>query len=234
MILFSNISFQHKIFIRVDGVNFSKKVEELKLKKPYDERLINALIEASLYVFKYFNPRLAFIFSDEINFLFLPPLPFKGRLEKLNSIIPSIVSSKVSLIFKKELPFDSKIICVNDDEIYSYLIERQNEAWRNHINSYAFYKLLEEGYSRKEAANILKGKKYKDLHEMLFQKGINLAKTPAWQRRGVLIYKKKEEYEKKLNGKIIKYFRNRVIIDRNPPLFSSNNGVKFLREIISS
>ncbi len=232
MITFSNINFQHKIIIRVDGVNFSRKTEELGLKKPYDKRLMDALVEAGKFIFKNLNPKIAYIFSDEINFVFFPPLPFNGRLEKLNSIISGMVSSKISLIFNKELYFDSKIFCVNDDEIIPYLIQRQDEAWRNHINSYAFYKLLEEGYSRREAAKELMGKKYRDIHEMLFQKGINLAKTPTWQRRGVLIYKVKKEYSKKFNDRIVKYYRNEIIVDWNPPLFSSDDGINFLKKIL--
>ncbi len=234
MITFSSISFQHKIFVRVDGVNFSRKTEELQLEKPYDKRLIEALIEASKLVFEILNPKLAYIFSDEINFLFFPPLPYNGRFEKLNSIIPSIVSTKVSLIFKKELFFDSKIFCVNDDEIIQYLKERQDEAWRNHINSYAFYKLIEEGYSRREAAEILKGKKYKDIHEFLFKKGINLAKTPTWQRRGVLVYKLRKEMSKKINDRVVKYYRNEIIVDWEIPLFSSEEGKRLLEKILYS
>lgn len=112
--------------------------------------------------------------------------------------------------------------------------ERQDEAWRNHINSYAFYKLIEEGYSRREAAEILKGKKYKDIHEFLFKKGINLAKTPTWQRRGVLVYKLRKEMSKKINDRVVKYYRNEIIVDWEIPLFSSEEGKRLLEKILYS
>ena len=41
----------------------------------------------------------------------------------------------------------------------------------------------------------LRGLSEPQIHELVFQKGINLAKTPAWERRGVMIYRKEGKLE---------------------------------------
>ena len=58
--------------------------------------------------------------------------------------------------------------------------------------------------------------KESEIHELVFRRGINLAKTPAWERRGVLIYRKE--------GKVIE--------DWELPLFGSEEGKRLLGEII--
>jgi tRNA(His) 5'-end guanylyltransferase len=62
----------------------------------------------------------------------------------------------------------------------------------------------------------LRGLREHEIHELVFQKGINLAKTPIWERRGVIVYRK--------NG--------RVAVDWEIPLFSSKEGKAILTEII--
>lgn len=48
----------------------------------------------------------------------------------------------------------------------------------------------------KSSARMLKGLKTKGLHDLLFHHGVNLTKTPTWQRRGILIYR--EPYKKQV------------------------------------
>ncbi len=232
--IFSDLKLDHVVFIRTDGVNFSRACKELNLEKPYDIRLIEALIEASKKIFDLFSPKMAYMFSDEINFLFFPPLPYKGRIEKLDSIISSYVSSIVSLKFNKILAFDAKVLIVDSSEIIDYLIKRQNEAWRNHINSYAYYTLIKEGLSGKEAAQKLKGLKYQDLHELLFSRGINPAKTPLWQRRGVMLYKRKsikKGFDPRTKKETVT-MRTEIYEDWNLPNFNTEEGRNFLKTII--
>jgi len=40
------------------------------------------------------------------------------------------------------------------------------------------------GHKPAEIAKKFKGLKAKESHEMMFKQGVNLAKTPQWQRRG--------------------------------------------------
>jgi len=64
----------------------------------------------------------------------------------------------------------------------------------------------------------LRGLREKEIHELVFRKGINLARTPAWQRRGVIVCRKE----------------GKVAADWDVPLFSAKEGKAFLRETIGS
>ena len=109
------------------------------------------------------------------------------------------------------------------------------EAWRNHINSYAFYALIRKGYSRSNAAKKLLKMKSDQLHELVFKElNINLAKTPAWQRRGIVLYWKciVKESINPLSGEIVKTIRRVLTEDWNPPLFSSPEGRNYIENAI--
>ncbi len=230
--IFSGLRIDHPLFVRVDGVNFSRVCDGLVFERPYDERISRALVHASELVFERFDPKLAYLFSDEINFFFTPPLPYDGRLEKLDSIVPSLVAGCISLEFGAPVAFDSKVIIPEDPA--DYLVGRQGEAWRNHLNSYAFYALLEEGFNRKEAARKLKGMKGGEIHEFMFKRGINLAETPPWQRRGVMLYK--EAYMKEgrdpRKGKKVLAERKRVVSNWEIPIFGAPEGRTFLEGFV--
>jgi len=63
---------------------------------------------------------------------------------------------------------------------------------------------------------------------MMFKQGVNLAKTPQWQRRGTLIYK--EPILKRANNSLVERWRLRE--DWNLPLFTSKNGAKLIQRIL--
>ena len=70
------------------------------------------------------------------------------------------------------------------------------------------------------------------LHEMMHKRGVNLAKTPAWQRRGVLVCKKeiqKEGYNP-ITKEHVTVMRSMVTADRDLPLFSTPEGQAFLKK----
>jgi len=129
--------------------------------------------------------------------------------------------------------FDSRIIYANFDEILDYLKFRQDECWRNHINSYAFYTLLKEIGDRRRTQEFLTGKKSNEIHDLLFERGINISKTPAWQRRGIMLYWEVVELEKEFEGRKVR-FRRRVIIENwNLPLFDSEEGKKLIEKVLN-
>lgn len=221
------------IIVRVDGWRFRKVAEDLGLEKPYDIRFMEALVKASKDIMNLNLPiALSFIFSDEISFLVTPPLPWNGRVEKISSIISSFVSASVSLQFGREVSFDGRIVlAMNEGELLEYLAWRQNEAWRNALNSYALIALLREGLSGEEAARRLYGKGAEFLHELIFRKlGVNMAKIPSWQRRGVMV-------RKSLVVKETKYGpveRRVTLVDWELPLFSSPEGREYLKEALDA
>ena len=176
--LYSRLLSPEAFILRIDGRNFSNILKEFE--KPYDLRFTKAMVETCKEVMREFNPLFAYIFSDEVNFLFKEI--FGCRVEKIDSIIASEFSSRLSLKLGFPVSFDSRIIYINIeiDEILDYLKFRQDECWRNHLNSYAFYTLLKEIRNRRKTQEFLKGKKSREIHEMLFGRGINISKTPTW------------------------------------------------------
>ena len=94
--------------------------------------------------------------------------------------------------------------------------------------------LIEEGMNGKKAAEHLKGLPSKALHDMMHVRGFNLAMTPAWQRRGVLVYKMLTEKEgfNPITQETVVAERSAVTVDKELPLFTSDEGKEFLRVLV--
>ena len=182
------------------------------------------------------NPSLAYILSDEINLLFTQNLPFNGRLEKIDSVIPSFFSSALVLALNSllSLAFDSRVAIIDSTDIIEYLKWRQEECWRNLMSSYGYYLLKSDGITAKEAAEKLKGLKSDQLHELAWDHGINLAQTPTWQRRGILVNKEKTDRTiiNPLTGKETTAQKSKIIQNWEPPLFKSKEGSQLIGGII--
>jgi len=126
------------------------------------------------------------------------------------------------------IAFDSRIIVTTWEKLIDYMVSRQQDAWRNHNNAYAYWMLRRLGHRPAEAAEKLKGWKTQKLHEFLFRQGINLAKTPAWQRRGILIYK--QPVPKNLVDISITRWRTRE--NWQLPMFTSHEGRNLIQNIL--
>ena len=223
-------------FVRLDGRRFYAISKKVGAEKPFDEKFAKCLVVSARALFKSnFNPALVYVASDEINVLFLYAAPFRRRIEKTNSILAGVVSSAFSLsvvkFFKSPLitAFDSRIIVSSQEKITDYLTWRQRDAWRNHNNAYAYWLFRRNGHKPSEAAKKLKGLKTKDLHEILFRHGINLTQTPAWQRRGILVYR--EPYQKQAKNHWVT--RRQIRENWNLPLFSSKEGQTLIQQILT-
>jgi tRNA(His) 5'-end guanylyltransferase len=208
------------------------------LKKPFDERFNGAMIQVctALVADSGLNPEFAFTFSDEIS-LYFTRLPFNGRVEKIDSVTASFAASSLTLALNGPTPlsFDARVIPATPEFAVDYLAGRQNEAWRNHLNAHCQQVLIKEGISAKKAAEQLKGLPAKDLHEMMHKRGFNLAVTPAWQRRGVLVYKKitqKEGYNPITREHVVAE-RSAVAVENDLLLFTSPEGKAFLEELLA-
>lgn len=226
--IFSNLKVPcgSKIVVRIDGRKFSRLSHDFKFEKPFDMNFAKVMVNTSIDFFKEFNPQFIYIFSDEINIL-LSDIPFGGRIEKLNSVFASfmagsftksLLSNETSI--QRPISFDSRIIPLSPALVVEYFKERQNEAWRNCINGYAYWTLRTE-YSKEEAMYILKNKKSSDLHDILFERGINLAELPSWQRRGMGIYKKEVIVEgyNPVEKKKVRCKRKRIYVDSDLSIF---------------
>ncbi|MDK2892613.1 tRNA(His) guanylyltransferase Thg1 family protein [Methanohalophilus sp.] len=236
--IYSDLRCAPPIIIRIDGRNFKNTLNEIGFEKPYDKQFASAMAGSLelLFTNSGLNPAFSYTFSDEASIVFYD-IPFNGRIEKLDSIIPSFLSSAFTLLMELDIPisFDSRIIPVQPDQITSYMQWRQTEAWRNCLFSYGFYTLISEGMTQKQAFQELYGKKSSDIHELLFQRGINIARVPAWQRRGITVHR--EEYTitgfDPLREKNTVSTRSRITQQWDIPLFSTDEGVDYLKRYIT-
>lgn len=236
--IFSSITAIPPVFVRLDGRAFHRLTDSLGLEKPFDEFFHKSMVAActSLVAESGLNPDLAFTFSDEIS-LYFSKLPFSGRVEKLDSVAASYAASSFTLALGGTtlVAFDARVIPATPDYALEYLAGRQNEAWRNHINAYCQQALIEEGMDPRKAAEQLKGLQSKELHEMMHVRGFNLATTPAWQRRGTLVYRKLTEKEgfNPITKEFVVAERSAVTTDTELPLFSSPEGQDFLKRALT-
>jgi tRNA(His) guanylyltransferase len=236
--IYSDIHVFPPFAVRIDGRGFRRALDLIALKKPYDEQFARAMADSVelFFIESGINPLFAFTFSDEVNFFF-HEIPFNNRIEKIDSIIPSFISSALTLRLNLNNPiaFDSRIILLGKEDIYKYLLWRQAETWRNHVSSYGYYTLLKTGLSEEDASLRLKNLKADQIHELVFKHGVNLAETPTWQRCGILVYR--ETYEKTgynpLKKIEVKTRRSRVIQEWDSPIFKSEEGKRLIERLIN-
>ncbi|MCL2116281.1 MAG: guanylyltransferase [Methanobrevibacter sp.] len=237
-----------KIILRLDGRGFHNLSKKLNFKKPYDSHFSKSMVEVAKHIFKEFSPLFIYTFSDEINIL-LSEIPFSSRIEKLNSVFPSLASSSLTLHLQKNfeiknqnlddlenkllnneynldfiVSFDSRVVPLAIEDISSYFKWRQDEAWRNFVNSYGYWTLRED-LSKREATEKMRACKSSDIHEFLHsKKGINLNKKPKWQKRGVALYKKKKSIKgfNPITKREESSFRNSLFIDKELGIFDED------------
>lgn len=213
-----------KVIVRLDGRSFHKLACDLNLVKPYDENFYKVISEVCKDLFSEFSPIFIYTFSDEISLLF-DKVPFDGRVEKINSVMASFTSSSFVIHydteFKKPPSFDSRIIPISDDDILKYFKWRQDESWRNCVNSHGI-SYLKSKYSNAEANDKINGMNQSEVHELLFQNGINLNDIETYKKRGIAIYRKYKKvigFNKKEN-KNQESYRSHVHVDWQVPKFS--------------
>jgi len=213
-----------KIIMRLDGRSFHSLARDLELTKPYDENFYRVMSLVCRDLFEEFSPVFVYTFSDEISLLF-DKLPFDGRIEKLDSVIASFTAGSFVMHynheFKKPPAFDSRIIPITDDDIVKYFRWRQDESWTNCVNSHGI-SYLKSKYPDNVANDKINGMSISDIHELLFENGINLNDVETYKKRGIGIYRKNEKVEgfnKKENRNQVSY-RSRIYIDWEIPKFS--------------
>ena len=237
--IFSNITTVPPVFVRLDGRAFHRLTAKSGFKKPFDDRFNNAMVAVctALAGDSGLSPVFAYTFSDEIS-CYLTKLPFSGRVEKIDSVAASFAASALTLALgvTEPLAFDARIVQATPESAIEYMVNRQAEAWRNHINAYCQQTLISDGMSATRAAAALKGMPAREMHELMHARGANLAKTPAWQRRGVLVRRtltEKEGYNP-ITKKTVVVERSAVIADRDLPLFTTPEGKEFLKGLLGS
>jgi len=193
-----------QLVMRLDGKSFHSITEKLGLQKPFDKRLSDMMAAAVARVMECneFTIVFAYLQSDEISVAFKTGDLFKGRVEKLDSIL----SAYLSVEFNKELiqtgfgpmvdlhgltpVFDARVIVLPTRELVkTYFQTRQENCKNNALHSYCYYSLRQTGHNQTQAEQILNEMKRDGKKEMLRVKfGIIFDEIPLWQRFGTVLY----------------------------------------------
>jgi len=232
------------VIARLDGKGFSKFTKGLK--RPYDKRLSDLMVETTKYLVKETNANCGYAQSDEITLVFYTDkvdasIYFDGRLFKMIGDLAAMASVYFNRELGKYLPekvdkmprFDARVYNVPTlEEAVNSFIWREMDATKNSITMAA-----SEYYSHKE----LMGKNGSVKQEMLFQKGVNWNDYPSFFKRGTYIQRKRllkpftsEEIEKlpaKHNArKDPNFMVERWVVDKvdMPPILKVINKVEVI------
>lgn len=180
------------IVTRLDGRGFTKLTKELlELERPFDIRFSDAMIQTTKHIMNCgFNIVYGYTESDEISLLFhLDDNSFGRKTRKLTSILAGEASACFSLALNTVATFDCRIIPLpNDKLVIDYFRWRAEDANRNALNAYCYWKLRDQGLSSSVVTNKLSGLSIGDKNDLLYQQGINYNDLPAWQKRGIGFY----------------------------------------------
>lgn len=183
---------------RLDGRNFTKLTREtIKAEAPFDTNFRDAMVETVERLMRSgFGVKYGYTQSDEISLLLdEDDYTFNRKLRKYDSVLAGEASATFSLAMQTHAVFDCRIsILPNQELVKDYFCWRMEDAFRNSLNSYAYWTQRKNGKSEHEATVSLLGAGTAYKNELLFGYGINFNEAPTWQKRGVGLYW--EDYQK--------------------------------------
>jgi len=220
------------IVARLDGRGFTKWTKSEGYEKPFDSRFLQMMTSTTIGLLEHsgFGILYGYTQSDEISLLFSPDEQSFGRkLRKLNSVLAGCASAFATqfLYSHSDSPGDAVVfdcrICqlptIHDVE--DYFRWRQEDAHRNALNGYCYWKLRQDGESKRKATRTLEGKGVAFKNNLLFERfGLNFNDVPKWQKRGVGVLW--ETYTKEghnpITGETVEATRKRLITMEELPL----------------
>lgn len=223
--------------IRIDGKAFHTFTRGLA--KPYDLIFKNVMWLTAKYLCENIqNARLAYVQSDEISILmidynkFTTSAWFDNNIQKIVSVSSSMATMAFNKcferyarncikddfekktvdieIYQKKIGlamFDSRVFNIPESEVCNYFIWRQQDATRNSIEL-----LGREYFSQKELHKV-NCKQIKD--KLITEKGVNWNDCPTFFKRGICIYKDKEESDWMVDVDIPIFTQDRNFIERH-------------------
>ncbi len=206
---------------RLDGKGFSKFTAE-KFNKPYDIRFFELMLETTEHLMTCgFNIMLGYTQSDEISLLFHPADDtYNHKTRKLLSVLAGQASAFFSVKAGTAVCFDCRLIPLPDTQaVKDYFAWRQDDLFRNSLDSCCYYALLDKGMDYLSATHALEGKQPDYKIRLLEDHGIDYHALPDWQKSGAVLYFgniSKEGVNKK-TGEAVIYSRRRVITDQKLP-----------------
>ena len=177
---------------RLDGRNFTRLTKEVcQFEAPFDVRFRDMMVNTVEHLMDCgFRVIYGFTESDEISLLFHKDEETFGRkVRKYNSVLAGEASAVLSLKMGLPAVMDCRIIPLpNAERVQDYFLWRQEDACRNALNAHCYWTLRKEGQSVQAATAEVAGKSISDKNELLFSRGVNFDKLPAWQKRGIGVF----------------------------------------------
>lgn len=184
------------ICARIDGKRFSKFTRDLA--RPFDERLSRLMVETTRFLVEETVARVGYTQSDEITLLWhdadVRARSFLDRrVQKLTSILASMATGVFNAGLARLLPekaseialFDCRVWAVpTREEAANVVLWRELDATKNSVSMAA-----RAFYSHEQTTN----KNNAQLHELLFQKGINWNDYPRFFKRGTFLRRERVE-----------------------------------------
>jgi tRNA(His) guanylyltransferase len=226
------------VVARLDGRGFTKLTKEkLPFQKPFDERFKNAVIETVQHLMNCgFRIVYGYNESDEISLLFHPDEnSFQRKVRKLLSILAGEASAKFTNVIGQIACFDCRLsLLPNENLVVDYFRWRSEDAHRNSLNAWCYWKLREQGNTKTEASGKLSGMSVANKNELLFQLGINYNDLPFWQKRGIGFYYQMISVNSvnQKTGEGVNVSRRKLIVNEELPL--NEDYSKFLKELLNS
>lgn len=207
------------VLARVDGRAFHTFTKGLE--RPYCKELSRLMIETTKYLVQETNARCGYTQSDEISLVWLAEdweseIFFAAKLQKMNSVLASMTSVYFNRFLPKYLPvkkdemplFDCRVFQVPTEfEATNCFIWREQDATRNSLQMAA-----RAYFSHQELHN----KGSSELHEMLFQKGINWNDYPRFFKRGT--YVRRRVVDRPFSAEELSALPEKHNLRRNPDL----------------
>lgn len=216
------------VVARMDGRAFHRVTR--KFDRPYEKVMSDIMVDTTVELVRETGACFGYTQSDEITLVWAPPgigteVWFGGRVSKMVSNLASYTTALFNMHYPRIpadkriaglLPtFDARVFCVpTKDEAATCVWWRELDATRNSIQMAA-----RAQFSHNQCNN----KNTSELHEMLFQAGINWNDYPAFFKRGTMVTRRKE----------MRHFTVDEI-DKLPPkhLARTNPDLKVLRSVV--
>ena len=223
------------LYVRIDGRSFSKFTKGLK--RPYDKRMSDLMIETLKYLVKETNAIIGSTQSDELSLLIYNGYQentsiFDGKKQKLVSIISGLASGYFNSKLSQYLPektnyeriptFDCRVFSVpNVNEAVNAIWWRELDCVKNSISMAAH-----DNFSHKE----LHKKNSKDMKDMLLNcKGISWDEYPEFFKYGTyvkrILYMKPGE-----NGEMVQHSKVDIIEGNLSQFNEFSDKLKFILE----
>lgn len=223
---------------RIDGRSFTRLTKELcQFEAPFDERFRDLMVATTEALMNCgFRVVYAYTESDEISLLFAQDENLFGRkLRKYNSTLAAEASARFSLLLGQVATFDCRISQLpNAELVVDYFRWRNEDAARNALNAYCYWKLRAAGKTVRQATSQIEGLSVAEKNELLFQQGVNFNDVPNWQKRGVGLYW--EAYDKPAvnpqTGEQVAARRQRIKRDFDLPMKEAYG--EFIRRFLTS